>query len=80
MHTTHTYVCVLGVVLLAVRRQGDVVATGSTVGMEVTWEPALAVCVSTQSHAEWLLCMCVLTHVGAASREMTRVIRGSTKW
>lgn len=59
---------------------GDVAATGGTVSVEMTREPALAVCVSTQSHAEWLLCMCVLTHVGAASREVTQDIRASTKW
>lgn len=44
------------------------------VSVEMTWELALAVCVSTPSHAEWLLCMCVLTHVGAASCETTQVI------
>lgn len=50
------------------------------VSMVMTWELALAVCVSTQSHAEWQLCMCVLTHVGAAPHEMTPVIRASAKW
>lgn len=79
-HTTHTRVCVLGVVLLAVRRRGDVAATGGTVSTEMTREPAVAVCVSTQSHAEWLLCMCVLSHVGAASHGVTQAVRASTKW